>query len=167
MTIHDQHPFTDPEPDQWRRLRGRLGGAVTLWTAGQGRARSGLTVSSVVVAGGEPPRLVGLLDPDSDLRDTLDDTGRCVVHLLRWRHRELAEAFAGQFPAPGGPFTLGEWEETAHGPRLVSASAHASAVLESVQTVGWSDLVVLTIEDVVVGDDEEPLEHRRGRYRLT
>ena len=165
MTIHDQHPFSDPEPDQWRRLRGRLGGAVTLWTSGQGRARAGLTVSSVVVAGGEPPRLVGLLDPDSDLRDALEDTGRCVVHLLRWRHRELAEAFAGQFPAPGGPFTLGEWDDTAHGPRLVTASAYATGVLDTSQAVGWSDLVVLRIEDVVVGDDEEPLEHRRGRYR--
>ncbi|GAB3666831.1 hypothetical protein GCM10027596_34990 [Nocardioides korecus] len=165
MTIHAGHPFGDPEPDQWRRLRGRLGGAVTLWTGGEGRARAGLTVSSVMVAGGEPPRLVGLVDPDSDLRDTLADTGRCVVHLLRWRHRELAEAFAGQFPAPGGPFTLGEWEQTAYGPRLVSAPTHATGVLDTSQTVGWSDLVVIRIEDVVVGDDEEPLEHRRGRYR--
>ncbi|MCW2817232.1 MAG: flavin reductase [Marmoricola sp.] len=165
MTIHDVNPFGDPEPDQWRRLRGRLGGAVTLWTSGEGRSRAGLTVSSVVVAGGEPPRVVGLLDPDSDLSDTLASTGRCVVHLLRWRHRELAEAFAGLFPAPGGPFTLGEWETTASGPRLLSVQTWATGVVDTTQTVGWSDLVVLRLEDVVVGDDDEPLEHRRGRYR--
>lgn len=165
MTIHDAHPFGDPERDAWRRLRGRLGGAVTLWTSGEGRARAGLTVSSVVVAGGEPPRVVGLLDPDSDLSDALAATGRCVVHLLRWRHRELAEAFAGLFPAPGGAFTLGEWETTPSGPRLLSATSWATGVLETTQTVGWSDLVVLRLEDVVVGEDDEPLEHRRGRYQ--
>ena len=33
VTIHDEHPFTDPESerDPARRLRGRLGGTVTLW----------------------------------------------------------------------------------------------------------------------------------------
>ena len=32
VTIHSEHPFADPEPerDPVRRLRGRLGGAVTL-----------------------------------------------------------------------------------------------------------------------------------------
>ena len=38
MTIHTEHPFLDPEPDPVRRLRGRLGGAVTLWTAGDADA---------------------------------------------------------------------------------------------------------------------------------
>ena len=36
MTIHSRHPFADPEPDEVRRFRGRLGGAVTLWTTGEG-----------------------------------------------------------------------------------------------------------------------------------
>ena len=38
MTIHSEHPFLEPEAerDPVRRLRGRLGGAVTLWTAGDG-----------------------------------------------------------------------------------------------------------------------------------
>ena len=38
MTIHTSHPFADPEPDPLRRLRGRVGGAVSLWTAGRGRS---------------------------------------------------------------------------------------------------------------------------------
>ena len=32
------------------------------------------------------------------------------------------------------------------------------------ESVGWSELVVATIEHVVVADDGEPLQHRRGRY---
>ena len=36
VTIHTEHPFLDPDGDPVRRLRGRLGGAVTLWTSGDG-----------------------------------------------------------------------------------------------------------------------------------
>ncbi len=165
MTIHDEHPFADPDPVPFRRLRGRLGGAVTLWTSGEGRSRAGLTVSSVLVAGGEPPHVLGLVDPESELRDAVEDTGRAVVHLLRWRHRDLAEAFAGQLPAPGGPFTLDTWEQTGHGPRLVSATTWATATLVGITSVGWSDQLDLHLDEVVVGEDDEPLEHRRGRYR--
>jgi flavin reductase (DIM6/NTAB) family NADH-FMN oxidoreductase RutF len=164
VTIHSEHPFRDPSSDPVRQLRARLGGAVTLWTAGAGASRAGLTVSSVMVAGGEPGRVLGLLDPDSDLRSAIGATGRGVVHLLQWQHRQLAEAFAGQLPAPGGPFTLGEWEGTSHGPRLLSASSWALVEVESVTVVGWSDLVVARLETAVIGVDEAPLEHRRGRY---
>jgi flavin reductase (DIM6/NTAB) family NADH-FMN oxidoreductase RutF len=164
MTIHSEHPFLDPDPDPVRRLRGRLGGAVTLWTSGS-EERAGLTVTSLMVAGGEPGRVLALLDPDSDLADVLGGTGRAVVHLLEWEHRDLAEAFAGQLPSPGGPFRMGEWEQTEHGPRLLSASSWASVELDSTETVGWSDLVVTRVIDVVLGEDVEPLVHRRGRYR--
>ena len=42
VTIHSEHPFLEPESDRdpVRRLRGRLGGAVTLWTVGR-RGRPG------------------------------------------------------------------------------------------------------------------------------
>jgi flavin reductase (DIM6/NTAB) family NADH-FMN oxidoreductase RutF len=164
VTIHSEHPFLDSS-DAVRRLRGRLGGAVSLWTSGSaGAARAGLTVSSLMVAGGEPGRLLALVDPDCDLRDVLEETGRGVVHLLHWEHRDLAEVFAGQMPAPGGQFTVGEWEQTGHGPRLTSTATWAAVEVESFQAVGWSDLVVVRIAEVVIGPDEHPLEHRRGRY---
>ncbi len=165
MTIHADHPFRDQTPDPARQLRARLGGAVSLWTAGVDASRAGLTVSSLMVAGGDPGRLLALLDPDSDLRAELGSTGRGVVHLLGWEHRQLAEAFAGQLPAPGGPFTLGEWEQTSHGPRLVSATSWAQVEVESFESVGWSDLVVARIGSVSLGDDDQPLVHRRGRYQ--
>ena len=164
MTIHDTHPFADPDPDPARRFRGRLGGAVSLWTAGAGAARAGLTVSSLMMANGEPPRLLALLDPDSDLADVLTDTGRAVVHLLSWHHRDLAEVFAGLAPSPGGPFRGATFEPSGHGPVLVDATTRAHVSLESGVEVGWSLLVTCVMDDVVVGDDESPLLHRRGRY---
>jgi flavin reductase (DIM6/NTAB) family NADH-FMN oxidoreductase RutF len=164
VTIHAGHPFADPDPDPVRRLRGRLGAAVSLWTAGAGASRAGLTVTSLMVAGGEPGRVMALLDPDADLTLALEDSGRAVVALLSWRHRDLAEAFAGTAPAPGGAFRTGHFEETPAGPRLVDADAWAGVTLEDVRDVGWSRLVTCTLDEVVVGDDADPLLHRRGRW---
>ena len=173
MTIHSDHPFADPEPgrDPARRLRGRLGGVVTLWTTGQGAGRAGLTVSSVLVAPGEPARVLGLLDPDSDLAETLEQTGTAVVHLLAWRHRDLADAFAGVAPAPGGRFRLGTWTDTPWGPLLDGVSAWAGIRCAGPGApVGWSRLVdgVLEHAELSTEDEEDvagaPLVHRRGRY---
>ncbi len=169
MTIHDSHPFPTAD-DPARRLRGRLGGAVTLWTTGSGATRAGLTVSSVMLAGGEPARLLALVDPDSDLADTVDDGDegdgeqRVVVHLLSWHHRDLADAFAGTTPAPGGPFRVAAFTDTDHGPQLTDAACWALATVESGVEVGWSRLLTARIDEIHVGDDDQPLLHRRGRY---
>lgn len=164
MTIHTSHPFADPDPDPVRRFRGRLGAAVTLWTAGSGADRAGLTVTSLMVAGGEPGRVLALLDPDADLTEALEEGGRGVVQLLSWQHRQLAEAFAGSAPAPGGPFRTGDFTDTDHGPRLADADTWALMSLEDARDVGWSRLVTCTLEEVSVGDDTDPLLHRRGRW---
>ena len=167
MTIHSEHPFLEPERDPVRQLRGRLGGAVTLWTSGAGAGpldRAGLTVTSTLVANGEPPRLLALLDPDSDLAEKIADTGCAVVAMLTWDDRALADAFGGTAPAPGGAFRVGEFVETPWGPRMAGASTWAGVRLESTVEVGWSALVTCVVEELEVGDDE-PLVHRRGRYQ--
>lgn len=164
MTIHRSHPFADPDPDPARRFRGRLGGTVTLWTAGSGTARAGLTVSSVLVALGEPPRVLGLVDPDSDLVEAVDESGRAVVQLLQWADRDLAESFAGTAPAPGGVFARATFVDTEWGPRLERAATWAGVRLESAVAVGWSRLLTCTVEHVEIGDDRESLGHRRGRF---
>jgi flavin reductase (DIM6/NTAB) family NADH-FMN oxidoreductase RutF len=168
VTIHSEHPFRDPTPDPARRLRGRLGGSVTLWTGGgtpAGTRRAGLTVSSLMVAAGEPVRVLALLDPDSELAEVLADTGRAVLHLLQWRHRDLAEIFAGLAPAPGGAFARAEFEETAWGPLLADATSWAGLALTEAREVGWSTLVTCVVEQVELGEEDEPLVHRRGRYQ--
>ena len=162
MTIHSEHPFRDADPDPVRRLRGRLGGAVTLWTSGPPAA--GLTVSSVMVANGSPARVVALVDPDSDLADTLHASQRAVVQLLEWRHRALAEVFAETAPAPGGKFAQAAFLETDWGPRLADATSWAGLGLEDAREVGWSLLVACRVEHLEIGEEAEPLVHRRGRF---
>ena len=166
MTIHTDHPFLDPEGDRdpGRRLRGRLGGVVTLWTSGSGASRAGLTVSSVMVAVGEPSRLLALVDPDSDLADRVREEGSAAVTLLRWPQRDLAEMFAGTMPAPGGVFAQDAFEDTLWGPRPPSATTWAGIRLEDAHELGWSLLLTCVVEHVEIGDDTDPLLHRRGRY---
>lgn len=166
MTIHAEHPFRDPEPDPVRRFRGRVGGTVSLWTAGDEADRAGLTVTSFLVAGGEDARVIALLDPDADLTERLLATGRGVVQLLTWDDRDLAEMFAGTAPAPGGMFRQAEFTSTEWGPRLASVHTWAGVRVESHQDVGWSRLVTTIVVHLEVGDDDgvEPLRHHRGRY---
>jgi flavin reductase (DIM6/NTAB) family NADH-FMN oxidoreductase RutF len=162
VTIHSGHPFAEPE-DPIRRFRARIGGAVSLWTAGEGQDRVGLTVASLMVANGDPAAVLGLIDPDSDLHAGLVGTGRGVVQLLQWTDRDLADAFGGVAPAAGGPFRLGTWDQTSAGPAL-RGRTHALVRHVESREVGWSALVVAEIEAVVVETDQVPLEHRRGRY---
>ncbi len=167
MTIHSEHPFLPPDDqrDPVRRLRGRLGAAVTLWTSGDGEDAAGLTVSSMLVAHGEPGLVLGLLDPDADVAAAISTTGRLAISLLSWTHRGLAEAFAGTAPAPGGPFRMAQWQAGPWGPVLVGASAWAGCrVVADPRQVGWSLLVEAQVEKVELGDDADPLFHRRGRY---
>ena len=166
VTIHTEHPFAEPNDDPVRRFRGRLGGTVSLWTTGDGEARAGLTVSSFMVAHGDPAHVLALLDPDSDLARTALTTGTAVVQLLEWRHRDLAEAFAGLLPSPGGPFRTGDWRQTGWGPVLTSASAWAGVRLQpEPREIGWSVLVDGVVEHVEVGESTTPLVHYRGRYQ--
>lgn len=165
MTIHSDHPFRDPSPDPVRRLRGRLGGAVTLWTSGEPSA--GLTVSSVMVANGAPAHIVALVDPDSDLADALLTSRLAVVQLLSWRHRDLAEVFAETAPAPGGKFAQAEFTDSDWGPRLADAATWVGVGLEDSRELGWSLLVTCRVEHVELGEvgpEDAPLVHRRGRY---
>ncbi|WP_367649178.1 flavin reductase family protein [Aeromicrobium stalagmiti] len=166
MTIHSDHPFVPPEGerDPLRRLRGRMPAPVTVWSGGTGASRAGLTISSVLVADGDPARVVGLVDPDSAFWES--DPTTWVVNVLGAEHRFLADAFAGTVPAPGGPFTLGSWTDGDWGPVLAGTTGWFGVRLADVEPreVGWGLLVEGTIEHVEVGD-AEAMVHLRGRYR--
>lgn len=172
MTIHGGDPFDTGEREPSRQLRARLGGRVTLWTSGTtpstgpggARGAAGLTVTSMMVAGGDTWRVLALLDPAADLTETLLATEQAVVSLLSGADRYLAEAFGGTVPAPGGPFRLTAWEETPWGPRLATARTWAGVRLLDASSVGWSTLVTCAVEKAVAGTDDEPLHHRLGRY---
>jgi flavin reductase (DIM6/NTAB) family NADH-FMN oxidoreductase RutF len=162
--IHSGDPFATPEPEKSpvRRFRGRLASAVTLWTA---PGPAGLTVSSTLVADGDPGRLLGLIDAESDFWDAAQTSGRFAVTVLGDGDQQLADRFAGLLPAPGGPFTTGAWTDTDFGPVPAGAGTWAGCRLESHRPCGWALLVVGVIETAHLAGGLVPLMHFRGRYR--
>ena len=183
MSIHATDPFATPDDQRspLRRLRGRLPAPVTLWTAGAptssdratpgesatpgGRIRAaGLTVSSLLVADGDPGRIAGLVDDESDLWTALEATGRFAVVPLAEGDNQLAERFAGLMPAPGGLFATGDWEHTEFGP-VPRGYPWAGCRLDGAARCGWSLLVEATVERVEPAEPAaKPLLHHRGRY---
>ena len=103
--IHEEHPFKTPldQRDPVRRFRGRLAAPVTVITSGTPQRRTGLTVSSVLVAEGEPSYLHFLCGTSTDLWDAIRETGTFIVHILEEEHRQISDRFAGIRPSPGGP----------------------------------------------------------------
>jgi flavin reductase (DIM6/NTAB) family NADH-FMN oxidoreductase RutF len=162
--IHSTDPFATPDDEKSavRRLRGRLAAPVTLWTTS---GPAGLTVSSVLVADGEPGRVLGLIDEESDFWAAAAAAGRFAVTTLTAADRQLADRFAGLMPAPGGLFATGEWTATDWGPVPTHADAWAGCRLESHRPCGWALLVEAVIETVRTEPAPAPLIHYRGRYR--
>jgi 3-hydroxy-9,10-secoandrosta-1,3,5(10)-triene-9,17-dione monooxygenase reductase component len=182
VTIHPEHPFLPPpgEGDPARRLRSRLVAPVTIWAAEvrapDGRvSRAGFTVGTTTVADGAPSCVLGLIDPESDLWEAVQQSGRFTVSLLQWSDRYLADVFAGLAPAPGGSFGTDDWGETAYGP-VLSGRTWAGCRLVDSRAVGYGLLATGAVEEVVVdpstaradptGPDVHPdaLARLRGRY---
>ena len=168
MTIHAEHPFSDPEGDRRpaRRLRGRLPAPVTVWASAYEGEWAGLTVSSLLVADGEPARLFCLLDEESALWPVLRASGRAAVSVLGPDDRRLADVLAGLAPSPGGAFRTGAWTETDWGPVVAGRAWAGGRLVGEPRPVGWPLLVELALEhtDLSAGAEAGALAYRRGRY---
>lgn len=168
MTIHDTHPFAaSGQPRRpLRRFRGRLPAPVTIWAAATDRGPVGLTVSSMVVADGEPGEVAGLVDPASDVFDAISHDPRWAISLLSYGDRQLSDAMAGLAPAPGGPFRLASWRDTEWGPVLATSPGWLGVRLigEPVEA-GWSMLIRGVVEHTEIEESVAPVAYVRGRYR--
>jgi flavin reductase (DIM6/NTAB) family NADH-FMN oxidoreductase RutF len=170
VTIHHSHPFAADEQDRrpLRRFRGRMASPVSIWAAAADGMRAGWTLSSFLVADGDPAEVIGLVDEESPLADVLAHSATLTVNLLGWPHRNLADAFAGVSPAPGGPFTLAVWQETEWGPVLESSLGWIGARLKpDADHAGWGLLLRAVVERVEIPSEpaEELMCFVRGRYR--
>ncbi len=165
MTIHSDHPFQTPEADRSvvRRWRGRLPAPVTVVTSAVGPDRAGLTVSSVNIVEGEQSCVVLLIDPDSDLADILRIGSTLAVIQLSPGDEYQAEAFAGLVPAPGGPFTLGQWKASTFGP-VLEERTWLGGVVVSMNDIGWSRQVVAEIRHLEFAE-HATLSHVRGKFK--
>jgi flavin reductase (DIM6/NTAB) family NADH-FMN oxidoreductase RutF len=165
--IHDEHPFATP-PDlrnPARQLRGRVASGITLLTSGGPGSRTGLTVSSLLIAEGEPSRVVVLVGEASDLWFAIEQSGAWVLHTLGAGDRELSDRFAGLRPSPGGLFTGLDVEDTPWGPAVPTLGTRAYCRLERSVETGFHRLVTGMIDQIDLEELADPLVHFRGRYR--
>ncbi len=167
MVIHDDNPFAVPESerDPVRRVRGRVVAPVTVVTAGAADRRTGLTVSSLMIADGEPGRLLFLCGRNADLGDVIAAGSGFVVHVLGSGDEWLSDRFAGIRPSPGGLFAGLDVTQGPYGPVITGAATRAECSLVALSDAGWYRLIEGVIESVTVGDPTEPLVRFRGRYR--
>lgn len=165
--IHYEHPFVPPVEarEPWRRLRGRLTAPVTVWTSGTRETRAGLTISSLLVADGRPPVVLGLMNDTTDLYAAITATRSFVVHVLDRSQATLSEEFAGLRPRPGGPFAGRRVHDGPHGPVLDEVADRAFCRLVDDSEAGYQRLVRGAVEAVEVSELTSPLVLFRGRYR--
>jgi 3-hydroxy-9,10-secoandrosta-1,3,5(10)-triene-9,17-dione monooxygenase reductase component len=161
------HPFATPPElrDPARRLRGRLVAPVTVWTAGPVPGGAGLTVSSVLVAEGQPARILGLIDPTTTFWEAMQDTGKFVVQVLAAGDRSLAERFSERRPPIRGAFEGLAVTATAWGPVLAGDRPRAACRLAGSSPAGYAELVEGVIEQLELHDLDDPLAYLRGAYQ--
>ena len=165
--VHEDHPFETPadQRDPVRRFRGRLAAPVTIITSGSGDHRTGLTVSSLVVAEGEPSRIYFLLGSTTDLFYGLEETGKFVVHVLDAKDQVLADIFAGLRPSPGGRFADVAVEQTEWGPVLSDIKTRAYCTFEGGDEETFFIVAEGRVDKLELGDRDDPLVYFRGKYR--
>jgi 3-hydroxy-9,10-secoandrosta-1,3,5(10)-triene-9,17-dione monooxygenase reductase component len=166
IRIGTAHPFATPPErrDPARRLRGRLVAPVTVWTAGRPPGGAGLTVSSLLVAEGEPARLLGLIDPTSAFWEAMREAGTFVVHVLAAADRPLAERFSENRPPIRGAFDGLAVSPSRWGPVLGRVRPRAACRLAGSTTVGYAELVEGVIEQLELHDLDDPLAWLHGAY---
>jgi 3-hydroxy-9,10-secoandrosta-1,3,5(10)-triene-9,17-dione monooxygenase reductase component len=166
IRVGGQHPFATPPERRSpaRRFRGRLLAPVTVWTAGSPAGGAGLTVSSVLVADGQPARLLGLVDPTSAFWEAAEAAGAFVVHVLAVGDRALAERFAEVRPPVRGAFERLEVAASPWGPLLGGRRPWAGCRLAGSTPVGYDVLAEGVVERLELPDLDDPLGWLHGRF---
>ena len=122
-------------------------------------------MSSLLIAEGEPSRLVALVGEATDLWFSIEQSGSFVLHVLGVDDRQISERFAGVRPSPGGLFVGLDVEDGPWGPMIATLGTRAHCRLERSVETGFHRLVTGLIDQIDLKDLNEPLLYYRGRYR--
>jgi flavin reductase (DIM6/NTAB) family NADH-FMN oxidoreductase RutF len=164
--IHDEHPFRTPPDlrDPVRQFRGRLAAPVTIITSGTSSRPTGLTVSSLLVAEGQPSHVHFLAGTTTDLWYAIEETRAFIVHILEGGFRELSDRFAGIRPSPGGLFANLAVADTEFGPEITRLRTRAYCRYVGHREEAMHALVHGEVARVTLHDLREPLQYFRGEY---
>ncbi|MGH9122485.1 MAG: flavin reductase family protein [Acidimicrobiales bacterium] len=152
--------------DPQRQFRGHLAAPVTVWTAySDAHERSALTVSSILLAEGDPPSVLGLVGPLTDFWEAVRESKRFVVHILSEDQGRIGDQCAGLYPGLDSAFEGLSVRRSEWGPVLDAVGRRAFCHLHSFLDIGYSILArgeVGRIEHPTSGED--PLVRYRSEY---
>jgi flavin reductase (DIM6/NTAB) family NADH-FMN oxidoreductase RutF len=130
--------------------------------------RAGLTVSAMasVSAETEKPTLLICVRSEGAAAQTIINNKTFCVNVLRDVQIHVADCFAGRTKVDAGDrFSCAIWSPgTTGAPRLLDALVSFDCILSSVQPVGAHHVIFGSVEDVVRGDDGQPLIYSNRSY---
>ncbi len=119
-----------------------------------------------MVAEGDPPTVLGLIDPLSEFADAVTVSARFVVHVVPQSQYRLADQLAGRSPSALDRFDDVSVIASGWGPVLEDLTTRAYCSLGDTTPVGESLLLRGSVDDVDLADvAPEPLVYVRGFYR--
>jgi flavin reductase (DIM6/NTAB) family NADH-FMN oxidoreductase RutF len=149
---------------QFKGAMRRLASGVALVTTADCEGTPyGIAMTAFMSLSMEPPSLLLAINKEASLCAPLLERGRFAINILGLAQHVICRAFVST--SARERFAKMRWQRDAHGIPLV-----CSAAANVICTVGQSDLfgshVVVQglVQDVILGDDSDPLIYLDGRY---
>lgn len=143
-----------------------LAGAVTIVSAGDEAAASGLTATAVCSLSANPPRMLVCLNRAGSTFKALLDSGCFCVNILAVDQKDLSLEFSGQTGKVGEEkFSDALWDHSGNvAPRRCDALAAVQCRTHMVTLVGTHAIVVGDVVETHFGDRRDSLIYRDGAF---
>ncbi len=150
-----------------RLFRRRWASGVAILTVGEQDNWRGITLTAVMPLSLDPPTVAIGLTATGEFAARLQEGTRCGLSILQRDQVFLSERFAGRAPVPDSSFTGVPFDlDAAEIPLIRNAAAALSCRVELVVEAGDHLLVLLEVDDGVIGPDtDDPLVSYEGSYR--
>jgi flavin reductase (DIM6/NTAB) family NADH-FMN oxidoreductase RutF len=152
------------EASAFRAAMARFPGAVTIVTTGHGDSRRGITATAVCSVTADPPSLLVCLNRKTGTCAALTETMGFTVNLLPGDGGPLALTFAGAGGVTGADkFQQGDWQNSAHGPRLSTAIASFACEVSEQVEAGTHTIFIGQVVAITTADGA-PLLYEQSRF---
>jgi flavin reductase (DIM6/NTAB) family NADH-FMN oxidoreductase RutF len=151
----------------FRAAMRKLAGAVSVLTVGQGKARNGLTATSVSSLSVEPPTLLICVNRGASSFAPLLAERTFAINVLRPHHEAIADRFAGKGGLKGpARYEGADWTRLETGaPVLADALAAFDCELEDAIERHSHVIVIGRVVASRITENADPLLYWAGGYR--
>jgi len=144
----------------------QLAGGVSVITAGQGDARTGLTATSFSALSSDPPSVIVCINKASSTFPVLVDQKQFGANILADHQQHIAERFAGKGGVSGPQrYVNGNWHQLASGVFILSdALASFDCVVEDMIERHSHAIVIGRVRSICVCERGASLAYWRGGF---